>query len=672
MSNTDQRAVEQHNHPATPHLQTKAVPRRSDWTPIKDDDVSVLALAFGHAAPKEDLMSNFGFNIAKSGRASSDVFVAGADIAKRRRIDLVEGVGPAPVRKGAAGAPAKKKSKTAPKKPKTITDLVTSHHQVRGKGNSPMAEFLVSTQVRARETVPEDNIEVATTSTKIKAAAGRPHGRKPTLLSPLSAMKAFEQQQAVFGTASQLVRDDALVEMELSSDPMSPQRTQPTSIGSVTPQTNRGSTRFMKTRNLWSAGDRDEDNALLHTDVVDLHSTPHVRAALAGKDALIETDWRSKGPPAAQSSSSLPNAIRAGMLGDVDVLSSPRIHSRLESVPGSYRPYSTSRAVQAIHASDAAESKEGVDAQETAAAQPQDKPSYAGMHITDLQKLVKNYGFKAIKSRQKMIDLLDKCWEEKEMRRLAKNRPPEATQSVAPKQSDFISNVHDLSNRLVPKTKTVKKPRAAARTKTPAKEPREPKKRKKASTEASASVESPKPKPQKRKPKAALSEERIVDVDDIQDDDFTTLNDLPEDKRKLRGAARPPTPPATLPAAHEDGPQTQNSKSHSLGHDVGHPPIVGPEIGEQIHSAILHQSEEAAADEERNHAQHPTWHEKMLMYDPIVIEDLARWLNAEGLDKVHEDREVTVIEVRDWCESKGICCMWKGGWRGQASKGGAE
>jgi len=71
----------------------------------------------------------------------------------------------------------------------------------------------------------------------------------------------------------------------------------------------------------------------------------------------------------------------------------------------------------------------------------------------------------------------------------------------------------------------------------------------------------------------------------------------------------------------------------------------------------------------RDHLRNPTWHEKILMYDPIVLEDLAAWLNTEGLGLVGEDREVSALEVRSWCESKGVCCLGLGGgWRGNVAK----
>ncbi|KAI8292973.1 Structure-specific endonuclease subunit SLX4 [Colletotrichum sp. SAR 10_98] len=44
----------------------------------------------------------------------------------------------------------------------------------------------------------------------------------------------------------------------------------------------------------------------------------------------------------------------------------------------------------------------------------------------------------------------------------------------------------------------------------------------------------------------------------------------------------------------------------------------------------------------------PTFHEMMLMYDPIVLEDLATWLNTGQLSRVGYDGEVSAAEVKQW------------------------
>jgi hypothetical protein len=92
----------------------------------------------------------------------------------------------------------------------------------------------------------------------------------------------------------------------------------------------------------------------------------------------------------------------------------------------------------------------------------------------------------------------------------------------------------------------------------------------------------------------------------------------------------------------------------------------------------------------------PSWHEKILLYDPIVLEDFTAWLNEQGLrvetrkirpkpkkkgrkkkddDKPAEQvgevvgydlcrEELKPWMVQKWCEEKSICCLWKEGMRG--------
>jgi len=80
----------------------------------------------------------------------------------------------------------------------------------------------------------------------------------------------------------------------------------------------------------------------------------------------------------------------------------------------------------------------------------------------------------------------------------------------------------------------------------------------------------------------------------------------------------------------------------------------------------------------------PTWHEKILLYDPIVLEDLTAWLNSQGVrlpstmtaqttwkakkrqPMITTDDYTLVKEwmVQKWCEDSSICCLWKGGLRG--------
>jgi hypothetical protein len=58
----------------------------------------------------------------------------------------------------------------------------------------------------------------------------------------------------------------------------------------------------------------------------------------------------------------------------------------------------------------------------------------------------------------------------------------------------------------------------------------------------------------------------------------------------------------------------------------------------------------------------------MLLYDPIIVEDLTLWLNLGQLGKVGHDGEVSPAAVKKWCESRSICCLWKVNLRGKERK----
>jgi hypothetical protein len=667
---------------ATPPPQERPNRRRLDWTPVQDSEDGKSNSA-SEAEDTTTLMSDFGFRAAAIEDSLASSHGTGVGATRMTRIDLVQVPYPAPIvikaskdsskAKRAPAAPkmAKSRTKKATKKAKTITELVTSHHRGQNKPESPMAEFLIPTQARTLniDTIPDDVAEFARESLKRKPGTQKQVPRKRLLLSPASAMKAFNCQETVFGSASQLAQDEPRIDVDLSSDPVSPLQTQATSHGSVTPQVGRGSVRFVTSRNLWGAADRDEDNALLHIETVDLIDEPVARTAFAGKDALLAPELSADvigidhGPEAA-----IQGAHRNTASVDVDNFFSSALAVRRS--PGSAIEHSvrqlhtSSRQAHTLTNNQPATESSNRDTSQVAAPVkhwPQ-KPNYAGMHTGELQTLIKGYGFKSIRSRDKMVDLLDKCWHEKEARRALQEgkQQGEDSQPIVARHTDFISNVHDLSSRPEPKTKKApKKARVASKTVAndveTVKKPRKPRK---AAAETTPS-ERPK-KARAKKVKAAVSEEKIMDIDDI-DDDFTSLTTL-RAKKDTVGPREGEADSAENVASNAPLLQTG-------GDDECSTPDGPPNIGQQIHAAILHQSEQAAEVDDWDHVRSPTWHEKILMYDPIVIEDLARWLNAEGLNSVQEDREVTTVEVRDWCEDKGICCMWKGGWRGQAAKG---
>lgn len=106
---------------------------------------------------------------------------------------------------------------------------------------------------------------------------------------------------------------------------------------------------------------------------------------------------------------------------------------------------------------------------------------------------------------------------------------------------------------------------------------------------------------------------------------------------------------------------------------------IFPQITETIKAAPL-----------GNDMTTPSWHEKILLYDPIVLEDLTVWLNQQGLgfeierlksktktrSRKRKDAPPEIDEwetvkyelkawmVQKWCEDNSVCCLWREGLRG--------
>ncbi|KAK5325860.1 5'-flap endonuclease [Exophiala xenobiotica] len=755
----------------------KAIPRRMDWTPTRSSPtISTVTPDSEIQRPNfSESLQTFTFTDAKADIALQKVATkvdVNGEAMKRRRIDLVatnpshgEPLLPqlqADQIKDSGKGGSRKRKKSPAKKPLTITGLATSHYGEEhrtGRKLAPMMEYLASTQANAgRE--PDSVVEMPANKAS-KALAKKPRTtkkavQKSRLQSPNSVMKTVESQEFLFGSASQLAREESPTllrdtleaikqsEVCLSSDPISPQRTQPFSIESTSPQARQGTVRFVRKRNLWNAAGRDEDNALLHVETINLVESPAVREALAGKNVLVQP-----GGPMAPSIGSVqqgstsfqmqqtPLVNRGGTLLDIDEMVTPglRIGGALGSLP-QIRSFHTSTSLQQprketpplddIAPPPANSPKANVTKIKTAPP----KPSYAGFATHDLQKQISAYGFKAVKSRDKMIELLNQCWEDKH------GPSPDHDTNEVPAETlthgDFLSKVHDIAARPVPK---VKKPRKRKSEDAGPKTPKEPKKRKKSSPKPKTPAEKATKGKSSRKPKEtttkkALSEEFVMDVDDIDDPSAETNvpSKPPEDvpgpavkkkkatpKKKEKAkekAKKPATPPPTLPLisvssppafgaveaktpAGSQGPtaagRSESSRLQVVDKDNSladpdatltpsqTPPL--PDINTQIAAAIefenkLYSVPSAAststAAASRNHVTNPTWREKILMYDPIVLEDLTRWLNTEGFKAIDEDREVNPIEVRGWCEQNGVCCLWKGGWRGRRKGGDGE
>ena len=735
------------SRPLSPLLLDKAPSRRLDWTPPRGQSGNAGESGSPRSPSRTSflggLLENFGY---EGGYAQSSFDTQHKDEGaptKRRKLDLIDHNSRKPLDVMAAPKPAsgakasitapKKRSKAPKKRLTTITALATSKYV--GEEARPMLEYLEATQARHVGETDKSLLGISREkSVPKKSKAKKKSLPKSVLLSPVSAMKAVDSQDVVFGSASQLALDESPTcirdtveatkqsESSISCTPVTTQITVPSEPGSATPRGLKGTSRFTRFRNLWASASRDEDNALLQVETIDLFDSPHLRLAFTGKDAMLQPvasrDRQSKSPERASA------ALRGGHLGrttfaesngwlDIDEISTetPRAHmntkpfTQIQSMHTTSEPPDT-RAECLSNANkvrvegtdkNALADKDGVmgDASVSvssghSAEEPKvQMPLFSGFTTTQLSDQLKKYGFKPIKKRDKMIERLQSCWEAKHQltttsssKVVAENELQDEEVDVAT-HGDILSKVHGLAARPVPKVPKPKVPRAKKdKPETSAKAPR-----RRATLQADEDVEKtpkprrqPKPKtkkpeqpatesdkqPRKRATKAsALSEKYVIDISDIEDTTFETHDKAhvpmavacaePVRDTALQSIPRPVTPPPTLL------PRISSKLGSSTPKPLETAIPTLPDINSQITAAIT----KYVASPSRDHQRDPTWHEKILIYDPVVLEDLAAWLNTEGLGLIGEDREVSALEVRAWCEMKGVCCYGVGGgWRG--------
>ena len=681
---------------STPQAQAlKAMPRRTDWTPPKDRDTSPAEssndlIMDGVKSLPGNLFRNFSFagNSTSDSRPQQNIAVP-TESTNRRKIELVAGPAEASssrtrMTETVTKKPAmKKRNKSPAKKSMTITGLATSQYfgQSDAQEHSPMMQYLSATQARTLDDEFNDGAgsnQIAKTSKRTQKSL-KPQRRKSTLMSPKSAMNAMEAQEAVFGSASQLAPNEETATSSPRNEPVWTQQTQPISVESTTPRTSRGTSKFVKTRNLWGVAARDDDNALLHVDSVDMFDTPGIRVAFAGKDVLLE------------SNSIFDNRHNLSYdIADVDDFDSPLLRNQPPKLgPPVSRAYHTSalarspsRALRETKSHAQKELVPQVESETKAGTKPSkpalDKPTYAGFTTYDLQKQLSSFGFKPVKKREKMIELLEKCWEEKH-----------GKEDPAVKHGDFLSKVHDVSSRPQPKAIKAKKlakdisvegetcPQKKSRKRAKGDKlddgasPQKTTKRQKKTAQAKEDLETPQ-KVRKKKGKSKVgSDLGVMDVDEVTSPRVGARGrKTAKANKSIRDITPPPSRPGQANAdlgSSEVETSATNMQQGKVSRTATPPPSEVVPIGNKIHAAILRQSD-GSHGVERNHQREPTWHEKILQYDPIVLDDLTVWLNAQGLSLVNEDREVSPIEVRDWCETNSICCLWKGGWRGNKAK----
>ncbi|KAL9091086.1 MAG: hypothetical protein Q9165_005013 [Trypethelium subeluteriae] len=181
-----------------------------------------------------------------------------------------------------------------------------------------------------------------------------------------------------------------------------------------------------------------------------------------------------------------------------------------------------------------------------------------------------------------------------------------------------------------------------------------------------------------------IENEKWQDIDEISDYEAPPTPSPPR-----RRASQSPHPPQALDLASTASnqaakklskqsrklgknslPFSSTSKASHLGPATAEERALWPSIAERLFPflTVVVKAAPRSSDPKR-----PNWHEKILMYDPIVAEDLTEWLwgrmeaetEFEGRDWEWWDKGkgLRAWMVRRWCEEMGVCCVMKEGGR---------
>lgn len=490
------------------------------------------------------------------------------------------------------------------KKPQTVTGKATAHFLPVEQATPSLLQYLetelpnenhethiedpetqVSNSASARRrSRPKKLTQASSAKSKIKP---RP---SPVLHSPKTAMKFVNEQELIFGTSSQLAREESPtclrdIQQAIINSQQMYEDNSTVSTGNITPSISCNlperaeATPLAGSKNLWSVASRDLDGSLLTVEVIDLVETPRqptkkpftskselkvVRNMEDVKACAAETGPSDVLPPNVDTSQALNGPLQS-KLNDL-ALEQPIPRSLAEASLRNRRQSRSPVKKQKIP------KNSGVPTEK-------EMPNYQGYTDADLRKEIASFGFKAIKKRHEMIALLERCWESQARIALQTLQPNlKAVNSAASREDQSVQS------------KTSKRKAKLQQSTTAG-----------ATSKIAASSSKPRGRPRKTptSPQPSLPE--------------------PESIACL-------APPITSTTS-----------------------LLNTDIYTQITNAIN-------AAPATHSASHPTFRERMLLYDPIVLEDLTTWLNTEGLGMVGTDEEVGIGVVKEWCEKKSVCC----------------
>ncbi|KAF2177084.1 hypothetical protein K469DRAFT_742694 [Zopfia rhizophila CBS 207.26] len=674
----------------------EAVARRKDWTPIKDSGSSGVLVdsafkendpmvlqsdkgtftnllsSFAHAQNSE--MQNIG--------PSRPILHEGAAVMKRRRIELVD----VPGNQSVSRNTSPKKGKVPKKKARTITDLVTAQYDPKNPANDTppvrseifcshattvptkppapdLPEFTAAKPIRKRSSSKKASDRGAVKSKRANAK----HTAKATtktqliankLLSPTSAALRMDKQDILFGTSSQLVREESpTLIREIQKAIRESEQDDEVPPGFCLDEKDKAAPclwpRWEKIegkRGLWAAGARDEEGMLLEKE--DIYMPEPDRA----QDLPILFD---------------------GTVEIIDTSSTDSGDSPLSDVPSCLLP--PSRVTEQGTARTVVEEEHSVSFDDIdnytnePPTQSNRQPNLSFLRIDDFPPSTQPTLTTTINSRKNEHSLSFEDIDD-----YTKELPP---------QSDREGNLSFLDIDDFPPS-TQPPPTTATSTGSPKKRRGRPRKSESVISRSQPHAISKEPqgkqtsKSQPSTPKKTRRFDHVEEILDSEDDE--ALSPTPPRQARLQDS-----PPLDLhPSQSNPNPissiQVEVFKVPAKDLEWSH---IKTKIFSQISAAIKNLPPSTDP-------QNPTWHEKILLYDPIILEDITEWLNRETrirvwkratkvvkagkkcvtiagggeemVDVVYKELETWMVQ--GWCQEMSICCVEKEkkrSWRGK-------
>lgn len=291
------------------------------------------------------------------------------------------------------------------------------------------------------------------------------------------------------------------------------------------------------------------------------------------------------------------------------------------------------------------------------------KPKYDLYTDSQLSREITSYGFKPVKRRAAMLALLDQCWESKHRARVALTPlPSNQSLSTTSQQQHKGAAAADEPAKVTLTQPPEKRPRGRPRKdgNAPKSTAEDPEPKAKAGSGAKASVPDaktttttaatrrtadsvPPAAPKRRAPSKAKAQPipaEVIEIPDSASDSSAALTCSPEGSFSSPGDV-------DVPLSLDEGTETSLVSG-------------GAAADQQQQAALMGYITRAVTEAAPSRVpSQPSWHEKILMYDPVILEDLAAWLNSGQLTRVGYDGEVSPWEVKQWCEARSVCCLWR-------------